>query len=116
MELNINSTATKEKLLNTRKRLTEQIQEENRRINAPTIANPDNADRAFDYTVRSRQTALLEKLENHLDEVNKALQRLEDGSYGICTQCGQAIRPDRLEILPYVELCIDCQRKENARI
>jgi DnaK suppressor protein len=53
-------------------------------------------------------------LEDQLAEVNKALERIEEGTYGICTNCGKNILPERLEALPYAELCIDCQRQEGA--
>jgi RNA polymerase-binding transcription factor len=52
----------------------------------------------------------LEQLEEQLADVDKALERMEEGTYGICTNCGKAILPERLEALPYAELCIDCQR------
>ena len=37
-------------------------------------------------------------------------KRIEDGTYGICTNCGRPISEERLEALPWAELCIDCAR------
>jgi RNA polymerase-binding transcription factor DksA len=41
-------------------------------------------------------------------ELRGALQRIEDGHYGLCCECGEAIHPERLEALPEARLCIDC--------
>jgi len=45
------------------------------------------------------------------------LQRLENGSYGLCEVCGQSIEPRRLEIMPETPLCRDCmsQREKLAK-
>ncbi len=45
-----------------------------------------------------------------LHEVQRALWRMEDGSYGTCTTCGASIGIARLEILPQAALCLPCQR------
>jgi DnaK suppressor protein len=42
--------------------------------------------------------------------IDKALERIEDGSYGTCMRCGQPIGVDRLEARPAAELCINCAR------
>lgn len=46
-------------------------------------------------------------------QVTDALDRIDDGSYGRCVQCGRAISANRLAALPWVALCIECQ-EENA--
>jgi DnaK suppressor protein len=47
----------------------------------------------------------------HLAHIDAALRRVEEGSYGTCENCGQAIGLDRLEAMPWATLCIDCKRK-----
>ena len=42
--------------------------------------------------------------------VEGALERIEAGTYGTCQRCGKPISEERLEALPYAELCIDCKR------
>src|SRR5215469_17712081 len=42
-----------------------------------------------------------------------ALDRIEDGSYGICLDCGDEIAPKRLQAIPWAELCIQCQEKAD---
>jgi RNA polymerase-binding protein DksA len=65
-------------------------------------------DRELDYT--------LEENEEHLlAEIDAALQRIENGTYGVCTNCGKQIAPERLEARPWATLCIDCQRQREGR-
>lgn len=42
------------------------------------------------------------------DELLQALQRLDDGSYGICTDCARRIPKARLEVMPATRRCVDC--------
>jgi DnaK suppressor protein len=44
-----------------------------------------------------------------LQQVNAALERMDQGTYGVCQRCGKPINPERLEAFPYVTYCIDCQ-------
>ena len=43
-------------------------------------------------------------------EIDAALARIEDGTYGTCTRCGKEIPVERLEVYPWASLCIDCAR------
>ena len=45
-----------------------------------------------------------------LKEVQAALQKIEEGSFGSCERCGEAISDKRLEALPFARYCITCQR------
>ena len=60
-------------------------------------------DRELDYTLE-------ENSEQILGEIDAALKRIEDGTYGICTNRGEQISVERLEALPWATLCIDCAR------
>jgi RNA polymerase-binding protein DksA len=65
-------------------------------------------DREIDYT--------LEENSGHvLTEIDAALKRIEDGTYGICTVCGKEIAPERLEAYPWASLCMDDARKAERR-
>lgn len=90
--------------------LTKQLDFENKKVLPASSAGQDKADLAYDYVYRDRQEARLNRLENQITEVNKALKRIKEGSYGVCTNCGKSINPERLEALPYAEHCINCQR------
>jgi RNA polymerase-binding protein DksA len=63
--------------------------------------------REIDYT-------LGDNAEQVLSEIDEALQRVEDGTYGICVNCGEEIPRERLEANPWASLCIDCKRKAEG--
>ena len=65
-------------------------------------------DRELDYTLE-------ENSEHVLSEIDGALRRIADGTYGKCTNCGRQIPEERLEARPYATLCIDCQRQREGR-
>ena len=65
-------------------------------------------DRELDYTLE-------ENSEHVLAEIDAALKRIEDGTYGVCTNRGEQIPVERLEARPYATLCIDCQRERAGR-
>jgi DnaK suppressor protein len=49
--------------------------------------------------------------ELRLGEINDALDRINNGSFGCCEECGQEISHERLEAVPFARQCIDCARK-----
>ena len=53
----------------------------------------------------------LREVESRLEAIEHALQRVEQGSYGICEHCGQPIDPARLEVMPETTLCIHCKSR-----
>lgn len=59
---------------------------------------------------QQRDLALRDHERAQLRQVEEALERLDDGVYGTCRNCGRPIAPDRLEALPWVATCIDCAR------
>jgi RNA polymerase-binding protein DksA len=63
-------------------------------------------DRELDYTLE-------ENAEGVLAAIDRALARIEAGTYGACRSCGQSISPERLEAIPWATRCIDCKRKEE---
>jgi DnaK suppressor protein len=56
---------------------------------------------------------LEEGAQQTLADVNAALRRIEDGTYGICEVCGKPIGAQRLEAIPWTRLCIDDQRRSG---
>lgn len=51
----------------------------------------------------------------YLKKINSAFQRILDGSYGICAECGGNINEKRLEARPTAELCIDCKEESEKK-
>jgi len=54
------------------------------------------------------------RVKTNLAEIEHALHKFEEGTYGLCDSCGQPIAPERLEALPQASLCISCKEK-NAK-
>ena len=52
--------------------------------------------------------ALVSQLEETLEEVERALAKLDEGGYGVCEGCGKEISEARLEAMPATRFCIDC--------
>ena len=63
--------------------------------------------REIDYT-------LGDNAEQVISEIDEALKRIEDGTYGTCVSCGKEIPRERLEANPWASLCIDCKRRAEG--
>jgi RNA polymerase-binding transcription factor DksA len=55
--------------------------------------------------------ALRGNIRSQLEQIDTALQRIDDGKYGICANCVRPIEADRLVVRPYSTLCLDCQNR-----
>lgn len=71
------------------------------------------ADDATEVFEQAKDMALHQHLENLLTEVNDALERVDRQEYGVCEACTGPIDMERLQILPYARLCVDCQKKSE---
>jgi RNA polymerase-binding protein DksA len=67
------------------------------------------ADSGTDAFEAEQVIALERNEEELLDLVERALERMDAGTYGVCERCGREIAAERLEALPYATLCIACQ-------
>ncbi len=63
-------------------------------------------ERDLDYWLLTMRTETLENIE-------RALERLEEGTYGICGECGQRIGEKRLRAMPFARYCVDCQKERE---
>jgi RNA polymerase-binding protein DksA len=80
----------------------------------------ENPDPEFEERAREETDArVLDRLDNRgkreIEEVDAALVRISDGSYGKCLGCGDAIAVERLRALPATELCVDCSAEAETR-
>jgi DnaK suppressor protein len=62
--------------------------------------------RTFEMRIRDREAKYLKKIE-------KALKKIEEGTYGICEKCGECIQYERLKLRPVAELCIKCKLEQE---
>jgi DnaK suppressor protein len=65
------------------------------------------SDRDFNFRIKERESRLIAK-------INDALERIEDGTYGICERCGRPISVERLKARPVTTLCIKCKKKQET--
>ncbi len=72
----------------------------------PTDRASVESDRSFELRIRDRERKLIKK-------IKKALERIDDGTYGICEGCGEDIGFKRLEARPVTTLCIECKSKQE---
>ena len=65
-----------------------------------------------------KRLALENRIRQELAGIEHALQKFEEGTYGLCDNCGQPIAPERLEALPQASLCVNCkaQQAKNAKV
>ncbi len=73
----------------------------------PTDRATLESDRNFMLRIRDREHKLIKK-------IKKALERIENGTFGICESCGEEISVPRLKARPVTTQCIDCKTKEEA--
>jgi RNA polymerase-binding transcription factor DksA len=67
------------------------------------------ADAASDAFEREKELSILDEVQAELDDVERALQRLDDGTYGRCEACGGDIGDERLTAVPATRFCLDHQ-------
>ena len=67
------------------------------------------ADAAAATAERTETMGIVDNLKRQLDEVDRALAKIEDGTYGACSKCGNDIGAARLEFRPESVLCVDCK-------
>lgn len=73
------------------------------------------AEQGAENSDRARDISLLESLEAEMDEVQAALDRLEEGTYGKCALCGHPIGDERLQAFPATRYCVDHSSPDDLR-
>jgi RNA polymerase-binding transcription factor len=64
---------------------------------------------------RISSTAAARSIAGTLAEVDRALEKVDQGTYGQCDNCGQPISSERLEAIPFATLCVTCSARRSAR-
>jgi DnaK suppressor protein len=62
---------------------------------------------------RERDLSIRNNISDLIDQITRAIRRIDDGSYGTCERCGRPIDAARLRALPHALLCMDCKRREE---
>ena len=71
------------------------------------------ADVGTDNYERELMIELIQNGEDGVRNIDDALERIEEGTFGICDACEKKINKERLKAVPYASLCINCQREEE---
>lgn len=108
---------TLEKILKKkREEILKEVKEEigdhfegNRRIEVETAL--DDGDWSVVDLTEDLDIAILERHKDTLNKIDEALRKLDEGTYGICNDCGQDINEKRLNALPFAIYCIECQQR-----
>jgi len=74
---------------------------------SPDPGNAEAGSMKFEY---EKELSIEQNTLDLLGKVDRALERVSDGTYGICESCSKSIPIARLDVLPYVTLCVDCAR------
>ena len=101
------------------KRLAEELEQlkasvrsaDERREGSPFGKREEEATESFEL---EKRLALEKRMKDQLADIEQALHKFDEGTYGLCDSCGQPIDPDRLEALPQARLCLSCKAK-NAK-
>jgi len=73
------------------------------------------ADVASDNYEREFSLSLADNEQKLLNRINEALERLDDNTFGLCELCEKKIAKVRLKVVPYAELCVPCQEKQESK-
>jgi DnaK suppressor protein len=104
----------KDMLVKMREELVEEI---GRRSKATTEAGAqdigDILDSVSEERTRELDMILTDREKRKLHQIDDALDRIEDGTYGQCDECGVKIPRARLKVLPFAKFCVECQEKNE---
>jgi DnaK suppressor protein len=70
---------------------------------------------ASEESNHDRVSAMVDELKEKLHTIEEALVRIDDGTYGACTDCGNMIDTERLSVLPMATLCVSCEQKKKKK-
>jgi len=84
-------------------------------MTADTTNFPDPNDRATQESDRNFELRIRDRERRLINKIKEALERIDDGSFGVCEVCGEDISEGRLRARPVTTLCIDCKIEEEKK-
>ena len=75
----------------------------------------ESADAGTATFEREKDLSIEQNVRDLLDKIERALKRIDDGTYGVCERCGKSIEKARIKALPYVDLCIKDAQAQSRR-
>jgi DnaK suppressor protein len=111
-------SALRDELVRHREHLRDEIEAQGVDPDTDDVTFVDDAgfaDRSHSTEERSRLISVVRALRSNLRDVDRALAKMEVGTYGICERCRNPISLERLEALPWAVLCIECKQRAGTR-
>lgn len=99
--------SNEENLLALKAELSQRIEKIDKDLHS-RVANKKSSEQAVERQNDGVLLNLKNEAEFELEQIDRALLKLKNDEYGICEQCHNPIRPERLEAIPYASLCSDC--------
>ncbi|GAM09249.1 RNA polymerase-binding transcription factor DksA [Geobacter sp. OR-1] len=84
-------------------------------MTADTTNFPDPNDRATQESDRNFELRIRDRERKLINKIKEALERIEEGSFGICEMCEEEIGEARLKARPVTTLCIDCKMEQERK-
>jgi len=103
------------KLLAKRRSLVEFLQAESLENDEPGGVPKDSAEMACSTSGREASYELGAVESHAIEQIDRALQKMDEGTYGICESCGRSISAARLDAIPCACLCLACKRRQEEQ-
>ena len=105
----------REKLLKSRMDMISIAAKVHKQIGLREVAlDPDSAERATELENLDVLFAIDQESKIALRLITDAIRRIDNGTYGLCSECGSEIHAKRLSVIPYINTCIDCALQMEA--
>lgn len=108
--------ALRQQLSETEEKISEQLETTRRAVREDGVGYSNHmADAGTEVFEQARDVSVARQLERKLEDVQHALQKFDDGTYGICESCGSIVERARLEALPSARHCMNCQSRQEEQ-
>ncbi len=110
----MDATQAKEVLQRQRAELLDRVERTHHHIHEREEVSADFAEQNID---RSNDDVVLQldaEGREEIIQIDAALERIEEGRYGVCVECGRDINPERLDAIPHAAMCINCAREGDT--
>ena len=84
-------------------------------ISGDVGVDDESADAGTATFEREKELSIEQNVRDLIQKIDRALKRIDDGTYGICERCGKPIEKARIKALPYVDLCIKDAQARSRR-
>jgi RNA polymerase-binding transcription factor DksA len=122
MPSHVNVERARERLLHERERLQrirdglsgepgEGAGSERETLSELSLADQHPADLGTEMFEREKDMSILDRIDSEIADVDRALKRVDEGTYGLCEACGRPISKARLEVKPEARFCVDDQAR-----